>query len=585
MRQQRSGGVGKPRFLAWHCNRAWLFAFAIAVLLVTLRFGPFAEQSPAECLFAASILGALVMLAVAASGRWAFGIVAGCVPVLLLVVAANIKFRYLSTPLLAPDLLYYFNAEIGETLLHYPFILAAIAAALVSVPLLLVALWRSDQRPPRNLPTRVARLAGAAVAIAAILIVMNPGGPFAAVHDRGMWQAMNDRSFISDFLVSIRSTRAHAPLYDAAAATRDDWHDLSAPGHAASARRPDIVAVLEESTFDPRMLTACTTKLCDARMFQPDANTIAHGWLDVHTWGGGTWTSEFAFLAGLPHTVFGPAGIYAPFNLAPRIRYTLPRLLGNDGYRTVGIYPTDGDFMNGRDAYADYGFDAFYGGEQLGLGWKSTDAELVRAFRRVFAIEKAKAHGAPVFVFMLTLHQHGPHMTPLAELPAPYNHPLFPGKLAAGNAALDGWLNLNLANYLQRLSMSDAAMTSLESLLRGDDRPALLLHFGDHQPSFDGAINVLAKTVPPSVGNPQFTTYYMLKGFNMPVTREDYPVLDIAYLGSLVLDAADIPRNRFFVANTLLRDRCDGHDLDCRNAALRGSYRAYIFGNLHDLGH
>lgn len=583
MKQTPSTSTSELRFLSVHCGRGWLIAFALSVLLATLTFGPFAEQSTTECLFATSILAALIVFAMAASGRPVFGVVAGCVPMLLLVIAANIKFRYLSTPLLAPDLLYYFNAEIGKTLLHYPFILAAITAALVTVPLLLVGAWRFDSRPARRTPTHIARVAAVAIAIVAVVVVMNPHGPFAAVHNRGMWRAMNDRSFISDFLVSIRNTRAHAPPYSVATATLDDWHDLSTEGLTALARQPDIVAVLEESTFDPRMLTACTSELCDTRMFQPDANTIAHGWMNVHTWGGGTWTSEFAFLAGLPHTVFGPAGIYAPFNLAPRIRYTLPRLLDADGYRTVGIYPTAGDFMNGRNAYADYGFDAFYGGEHLGLGWKSTDSELIDAFRHVFAIEKAKAHGGPVFVFMLTLHQHGPHMTPLAELPAPYNRPLFPGKLAPGKQALDDWLNLNLTNYLQRLSLSDAAMTRLESLLRHDNRPALLLHFGDHQPSFDGAINVLAKTVPPQVPDPQYATYYMLKGFNMPIQREDYPVLDIAYLGSLLLDAANLPRGAFFVANTLLRDRCDGHDLDCKDAALRESYRAWVFGKLDDL--
>ena len=574
----------RPRFASLRRGRGWLVACAAAVLLATLWFGPLAEQSMAERLFAASALAALIALAISASGRWTFGVVAGCVPILLLVIAANIKFRYLSTPLLAPDLRYYFNAEIGETLLRYPFILAAIAAVLIGVPLLLVGLWRSESAAARSRRVRVSRIAGLAFAVATIAVVMDPSGPFFAVHHRGMWRAMNDRSFITDFLVSIGNTRAHAPAFDAAAARHGDWHNLSATDPAAPARRPDIVAVLEESTFDPRMLAACTSRLCGARMFRPDADTIAHGWLDVHTWGGGTWTSEFAFISGLPHTVFGPAGIYAPFNLAPRIRYTLPRLLHDDGYRTVGIYPTAGDFMNGRDAYADYGFDAFYGGEQLGLGWKSTDAELIRAFRHVFAIEKAKAHGAPVFVFMLTLHQHGPHMTPLADLPAPYDRPLFAGKLAPGNRPLDDWLNLNLTNYLQRLSMSDAAMAKLESLLREDRRPALLLHFGDHQPSFDGAINVLAKTTPPTAGNPQFVTYYMLEGFNLPIHREHYPVLDIAYLGSLLLDAADVPRDPFFVANTLLRDRCHGLDLDCRNKTLRNSYRAWVFGSLHDLG-
>ncbi|HEX5353352.1 MAG TPA: sulfatase-like hydrolase/transferase [Rhodanobacteraceae bacterium] len=570
------------RFFSWHCRRGWLIAFAVAVLLATLRFGPLAEQTGIERAFAICTLAGLVIVAIAASGRLAFGLFAGCLPMLLLVIAANLKFRYLSTPLLAPDLVYYFTAEIGETLLRYPFIMAAIAAALLLAPLLLVLLWRGGARPRPNAIVRGARVLGVVVAIATLAVTLSPRGPFAQVYDKGMWLAMKDRSFVSDFIVSIRNARVHEPPFHLADANHDNWHDLAVDASNVT-RRPDIVAVLEESTFDPRMLTACTSKLCDARMFHADANTIAHGWLNVHTWGGGTWTSEFAFLAGLPHTLFGPAGIYAPFDLAPRIRFTLPRLLDADGYRTVGIYPTDGDFMNGRDAYADYGFDAFYGGRELKLGWGTTDAAVFHEFERVFRIEKAKAHGKPVFVFVLTLHQHGPHMVPLHELPAPYNHPLFRGKLAPGNKPLDHWLNLNLANYLQRLSMSDAAMTQLEAFLRRDNRPVLLLHFGDHQPSFDGAINTLAKTVPSQVPDPQYVTYYTLKGFNLPIRRANYQVLDIAYLGSLLLDAANLPRNPFFIANTLLRDRCNGHDLDCRKRALRNSYRAYIFGTLHDL--
>jgi phosphoglycerol transferase MdoB-like AlkP superfamily enzyme len=566
------------RFGRW--GNGWRLVLALLVLLTTLWLGPLGEHTVLESGFAACILAGSILLAIAASRRLTFGVVVGCLPMLLLVIAANLKFRYLSTPLLAPDLVYYFNAEIAETLLRYPFIIGAIVAALVLVPLLLVLLWRGDIRLAHGFRGRRAVMLAAAVAM--LVVTLYPRGPFAQVYDKGVWEAMIDRSFVSDFIVSIPNAHVSEPPFLPTDATRDNWRDL-ADTEANAARKPDIVAVLEESTFDPRMLTACTSRLCDARMFHADANTIAHGWMNVHTWGGGTWTSEFAFLSGLPHTLFGPAGIYAPFNLAPRIRYTLPRLLDADGYRTVGIYPTDGDFMNGRDAYADYGFDAFHGGRELGLGWGATDAEVFHAFERVFEAEREKAHGKPLFVFMLTLHQHGPHMTPLSELPAPYDKPLFPGKLAPGNAPLDDWLNLNLANYLQRLSMSDAAMAKLEGFLRHDGRPVLLLHFGDHQPSFDGAINTLAKTVPPAVPDPQYATYYMLKAFNLPVQREDYPVLDISYLGSLLLDAADLPRNPFFTANTLLRDRCDGHDLDCRNAALRDSYRAYVFGDLHDL--
>ncbi len=572
-----------PSFLDPRVRYPLLLCFGLALFLCTFVNGPATEGTHSESAFAAVILCALVLAAIALSGRIAFGLIAGSAPMLLLEIAANLKFKYLATPLLAPDLFYYVNRELLITLLNYPFLTGAILLALIIVPLLIAAAWRSDLKPQPHWHTRGARAIGIVAAVVAFIVAMDPSGPFAQVHAKGMWLAMNDDSFVSDFLISFRNTRIAMPAFNVTDARRYDWRD-DPQAAAAAQTKPDIVAVLEESTFDPRMLAACTLpSVCDYRMFHPDANTLAHGWLEVHTWGGGTWTTEFAFLTGLPHDVFGPAGIYAPFNLAPRIRYTLARALHENGYHTVAIYPTDGDFLNGRAAYADYGFDTFYGGEQLGLGWHSTDADVMRVFQRVFAAEKQKAQGKPVFLFMLTLHQHGPHMTPLSQLPAPYDKPLFPGKLAS-DKLLDDWLNLNLMNYLQRLSMSDAAMTKLESMLRADDRPALLLHFGDHQPSFDGAINVLTRKTQPEISDSKFVTYYMLKGFKLKSPPHfDYPMLDIAFAGSLLLDAADLHKDGFFTANALLRERCKGQYEDCRDLAVLNSYRADVFGPLHDL--
>src|SRR5262249_47325393 len=146
-------------------------------------------------------------------------------------------------------------------------------------------------------------------------------------------------------------------------------------------------------------------------------------------------------------------------------------------------------------------------GDEYGLAWESSDSDLMQVFDKIYDKEKKEIGKQPLFVMLLTLRQHGPHMIPLKKLPAPYNQPLFPGKFKP--KALDDWLNLNLTNYLQRLAGSDAAMTHLEKKLLDGDRPALLFHFGDHQPSFDGAIRELAKQVPKAIADPNFATYYM----------------------------------------------------------------------------
>ena len=173
-------------------------------------------------------------------------------------------------------------------------------------------------------------------------------------------------------------------------------------------------------------------------------------------------------------------------------------------------------------------------------------------------------------------------MTPLAELPPPFDKPLFPDRFKP--AKLDAWLNLNLGNYLERLQQSDAMLAALDRLLFDGGSPTVLLHFGDHQPSFDGAINKLDKNVPlQAKSHSNWVTYYMLKT-NYPVRRRfDYPILDIAFLGSLLLDVAGIPKDAFFQANTLLRERCDGRYLDCAKTRTVASYHDYIFTRLDDL--
>ncbi len=63
----------------------------------------------------------------------------------------------------------------------------------------------------------------------------------------------------------------------------------------------------------------------------------------------------------------------------------------------------------------------------------------------------------------------------------------------------------------------------------------------------------------------------------------DYEVLDIAYLGSLLLDVAGVPKDDFYQANTLLRERCKGRYLDCKDTKTVTSYHDYVFTKLGDL--
>ncbi|MGH8172063.1 MAG: sulfatase-like hydrolase/transferase [Rhodanobacteraceae bacterium] len=561
-----------------------LRTFALLAFVALLVLGPMTEHTWPERLFTATLVLLTLLVMLFATGRVAFSMLIAALIFGAIELAGVLKFMYLTTPVLAPDLEYFINRETIGVITRYPLLLGISLAAVILIPLLLIFAFAGEKASllkDRPVAVRgIVRLVGTLAAAALLVASLVPDGPFRTVFNKPMWITINDRSFLTDFFTSFNDTVVTRPEMPLKIDRTISWK-LERPLLAPSSKA-DVVSILEESTFDPRILKVCTLPVCKHKMFDADRNTRALGLLTVHTFGGGTWTSEFALLTGLAHTLFGAAGLYAPYNLAPRVDHTLPRAFRAAGYRAIAIYPMTGDFLNARNAYDYYGFDAFYDGTQYGLGWESTDADLLKVFERIYADEKRVHPDQPLFVFMLTLHQHGPHMTPLEQLPAPYNKQLFPGAFPPKD--LDNWLNLNISNYLERLQQSEAMLDELEKFLFGGDRPVVLMHFGDHQPSFDGAIHAIPKQVPKEAGqNSNMVTYYSIQT-NFPVRRKfDYPVLDIAFLGALVLDIAGVPKDAFYQANTLLRERCKGRYLDCKDTNMVASYHDYVFNTLQDL--
>jgi phosphoglycerol transferase MdoB-like AlkP superfamily enzyme len=574
---------------------------ALIGFVVLFIAGPLDQASRHERLFAIALLLCSVVLVAFASRRFAFALALPSVVFGVVLIASLLKFHYLTTPLLAPDLVYFLNRDLLEVATRYTSIMLAIVGGAVLIPGLLICAWWLDR--PRLFATmraplrRLLQVTGVLASSAMLLAIDSPTGPFADVFQKGMWQAMNDRSYLVNFFTSFYQTQIKIPAPASDADMSLSWAQSAADNPPSCGSRPcvggaatkiaqehpDIVAVLEESTFDPRILQMCTLPLCKRKMFLPDGRTRAHGPLTVHVWGGGTWTSEFALMSGMDHASFGDAGLYAPYNLAPRISHSLPKVLRAAGYRVIAIYPMSGNFINARNAYKFYGFDAFYDGQDFGLSWESTDNDLMQVFDQVYDKEKKAIGNQPLFVMLLTLRQHGPHMTPLKELPPPYDKPLFPGAFKPSD--LDEWLNLNLGNYLHRLADSDVAIAHLEKKLLDGDRPALLFHFGDHQPSFDGAIREIVKVVPVSVVDSNFVTYFMLKTNYKPARSYDYPAMDLSFSGSLILDVAGVKKDAFFQASALLRERCDGAYVDCKNKPLLDSFNNFIFqrvGALHE---
>ena len=98
--------------------------------------------------------------------------------------------------------------------------------------------------------------------------------------------------------------------------------------------RPDLLLVLEESTFDPTLIRQCRVPECDNAMLHPLASAVRtqQGPLLVHTTGGGTWLAEFAVMSGLDSKVQPVASV-----LQERLTVPLPLLAIRSSGATRGL--------------------------------------------------------------------------------------------------------------------------------------------------------------------------------------------------------------------------------------------------------
>jgi len=527
------------------------------------------ETDLAEQAYCLACMACAAALLGVASGRAAFGLYAGSLLLGVIWLASALKVSYLHEPLLAPDLRYFGGTFTLAVIGHYPGMLRKSLIAMLGGGTLAVLLWRLESPGLWQARRWRRRLGMSLLATLPLAASLSPHGPFAPLYAAPTWEYISNgaRNPISTFIRSFTRMGIELPARSNPV-DPSQWR-LATPA-LATAAAPDIVVVLEESTLDPQQWADCTSAHCRSELLQPDATTRALGALRTHTWGGGTWTSEFALLTGLPHNVFGAAGIYAPFNLVPRLADSLPRQLKRLGYHTIAIYPMAGDFVGAAGAYRDYGFDEFHDSTELGLRWGSTDDELFERAQALYAARRAANEG-PLFMMILTMRQHGPHDYPLSALPPPWNEPPAP--------RLDERSNRNLATYLYRLHQSALALAQLRGFLFAGDRHALLMHFGDHHPSFDG-LELSLRRRQADGADALYNTYYRIDAnFATPAWHAPR-VLDLAFLASVALQLAQLPPDRYFQANTRLRERCDGLFEGCPPAVLE-PYFGYILDQLH----
>src|SRR6516165_3311538 len=254
-----------------------------------------------------------------------------------------------------------------------------------------------------------------------------------------------------------------------------------APPAFASARRRSaaavpVVVVQCESFFDARRLSPLVPEDLLSGFDACCKAGATFGRLEVPAWGANTMRAEFAVLTGIPEDDLGYDRFnpYHAFARAP-LR-SLVWELRREGYQTVCLHPFDKGFFRRDLILPALGFETFLGLESLGGSRRPpyfSDPDLAHEVLR--ALDGA---GPRVFVFAITMGNHGPWFDAEHSVDPDLSQALDPKRLPQGG---------ELLRYLHGLRRSDQMLQILMDGLAGNGSEGILAFYGDHLPSLPHA--------------------------------------------------------------------------------------------------
>ena len=249
------------------------------------------------------------------------------------------------------------------------------------------------------------------------------------------------------------------------------------PAHLRQPAAQPVVVVQCESFFDARRMHPAINSGLLPNFDHCKRSGVQWGRLEVPCWGANTVRTEFAVLSGLLEEAIG----FDRFN--PYHRFagvpinSLAWQLRAEGYRTVCVHPFDPTFYGRDRVMPNLGFDVFLGEEAFDgaqrINGYVTDVEVARKIAEI-----VRADGPKVFVFAITMENHGPWSKP-CERPIANLLP---------KAALPEAERIALERYLQSLLNADEMLGILtEALGEKKKTPGVLAFYGDHLPAFRSA--------------------------------------------------------------------------------------------------
>lgn len=297
-----------------------------------------------------------------------------------------------------------------------------------------------------------------------------------------------------------------------------------------AAELPDILIIMNESFADMRIFSE------DLQTNQPVTpfldslkENMISGYALTSVYGGGTANAEFEALSGFSMQFF-------PDNSTPYQQYihektfSLPWVLDSAGYNCMATHPYLANGWSRPKVYPAFGFSEStfiedYPQKNI-IRYYVSDQEMYE-----YMLQKMDTAGeAPVFLFGITMQNHGGYETPQEY----YTKTIW---LENSDQAYP-----QAEEYLSMLNYSDMALEYLITELENRPKKTVVLFFGDHLPQiepafyeelYDGGFDtlddqLLKYTVP----------FFVWANYDIP--EQTVPCTSLNYLGRYLLEAAGI---------------------------------------------
>ncbi len=536
-------------------STAYALSAAIFFVVVISRWGT--EGGLATSLFATASCLMLGAFLVVLTRRVFFATIAVSALTLLIVLGASIKHKKMHMVMHAYDLVFYLSSWSTVTYLweDYRRYVVIVGLSLLVAAIMCWSAYRMDG-------SRVSR---PVAALAMALFATIAHGALEAKGERRHTEFAYSGQYLTYFFSSWPETLEtfwRGQLLEAALRSPEPAFRTPLTCNP-SVKAPNIILIHQESVVPPSYFPTLQYD-SNLKSFFRSHDGRTHK-MRVETYGGASWLTEFSLLTGVSTYSFGSMRSFVQLLMADKMNDTLPEALARCGYRNMVFYPMLRNFVSNDRFYSAIGLTEIF-------DLKDQKARVVNERDRFYytnAMNEMERHfrgsAQPVFTYIQTMAAHWPYTTkfsPELNVPGggPGTHP-------------------EMHEYLRRLAIAQMDYEHLKSELarRFPDQEFLIVHYGDHHPMATRMLlgfkeGTEAEDVALDIDSVGFLTYFAMDGINFqPAALPNQDIIDVPYLGTLILQSARLPLSEANRERKRLLELCSGRYFSCpdRGAIMR----------------